>query len=61
VPNLVIWGNLDLPGLQTRSATVARAVEHGRAQVMEGTAHLPYVEQPTAFADLVGSFVWEVG
>ncbi len=61
VPTLVVWGNLDLPVIRRRSAAVAASVGAGRTVVMEGTAHLPYVEQPSAFADLVGSFVWEAG
>lgn len=53
VPALVIWGDLDLTGVCARSAWLADELPTGRAVVVPGTAHLPYLERPDEFAALV--------
>ncbi len=52
-PAVVAWGDLDLPFLVDRCAVVGATLPRARTAVLTGTAHLPYLEQPDAVADLV--------
>lgn len=56
VPALVVWGPLDFPHIQERSRGLAQALPAGRPMVMEGCAHLPMLEQPSAFNLALGAF-----
>jgi pimeloyl-ACP methyl ester carboxylesterase len=53
LPVTVAWGELDVPVVRQRSATVARRVPGAAAVVLPGVAHLPMLEQPDAVADVV--------
>ncbi|HEY7071722.1 MAG TPA: alpha/beta hydrolase, partial [Acidimicrobiales bacterium] len=44
VPALVAVGELDLPHIQARSATVSARLPRGRLLVLRGVAHLPTLE-----------------
>ncbi|HSD76679.1 MAG TPA: alpha/beta hydrolase [Solirubrobacteraceae bacterium] len=57
VPALVAWGDLDLVPTQRVAAGVAERVPGARQWVIAGTAHLPYLERPRAFAEHVARFV----
>lgn len=56
-PTTVAWGDLDVPFFAERCAQVAERIPTARAQLLPGTAHLPYLEQPQLVADLVRTAV----
>ena len=60
MPTLVVVGELDMPLMIDRAKLIADRVPNARLEVMEGTAHLPQLEQPAAFATLVGAFLGEL-
>ncbi len=49
VPTLLMWGDLDFPHLQARCLAMAAQLPQVRCEVMQGTAHLPNLEQPERF------------
>ena len=57
MPTLVIVGDLDMSLMLDRGRQVTELAPNARLEVMEGTAHLPQLEQPTVFASLVGEFL----
>jgi pimeloyl-ACP methyl ester carboxylesterase len=57
MPTLVIVGDLDMSLMLDRGRHVAEFAPNARLEVMEGTAHLPQLEQPTVFASLVTEFL----
>lgn len=57
VPTTVACGDLDMAFLVARSRDLARRLPSGRHRVLEGMAHLPYLEQPTVIAELVSGAV----
>jgi pimeloyl-ACP methyl ester carboxylesterase len=56
-PVLVIMGEHDLPGVNERSAAVARRTPHARLVELPGVAHLPGIEQPAAVAREIDRFI----
>jgi pimeloyl-ACP methyl ester carboxylesterase len=56
VPTLVLWGDLDFPHLQQRCAEIVRRVPGAVGQVIEGTGHLPTMEQPARCAAVIRAF-----
>ena len=56
-PTLVLCGDLDFPHLQERCADIVRRVPGAVGQVLEGTAHLPTMEQPARSAAIIRAFV----
>jgi pimeloyl-ACP methyl ester carboxylesterase len=57
VPALVAVGDLDLPHIQARSATVAERLPRGRLLVLRGVAHLPTLEGSEVLASEVCRFL----
>jgi pimeloyl-ACP methyl ester carboxylesterase len=57
LPTTVACGDLDVPFLVERAAAVATRVPGARHEVLPGTAHLPYLEDPQAVADVVRTAV----
>jgi len=59
MPTLVVWGALDyvLPAYQARHA-VSR-LRRGRLEMFPGCGHLPHVERPARFAQVLGGFLTE--
>lgn len=57
MPTLVLWGTLDtvFPAYQARAA--ARRIPDGRLALVPGCGHLPQVEKPEEFAEIVGRFL----
>lgn len=53
VPTWVVCGDLDFPHVQERCARLGEVVSGARSVVLEGTAHLPSLEQPGAFNRLL--------
>ena len=49
VPTLLLWGDLDFPHLQARCDSMAAQLPKVRCEVLQGTAHLPNLEQPERF------------
>jgi pimeloyl-ACP methyl ester carboxylesterase len=48
-PAWVLWGDLDLPQLQSRCETLVERIPAARRRVLPGTAHLPSMEAPDRF------------
>jgi pimeloyl-ACP methyl ester carboxylesterase len=57
VPTLVLWGDLDFPDLSARCRALVERIPGARGEVVEGTAHLPTLEQPERCAALLRSFL----
>jgi pimeloyl-ACP methyl ester carboxylesterase len=57
VPTTVACGDLDVAFLVARSRDLARRLRRGRHHVLEGMAHLPYLEHPEVIAELVSQAV----
>ena len=56
-PTLVIAGAADLSCLPTESRQIADSLAHGRFVEIAAAGHLPFVEQPTAFLNVVRTFI----
>jgi len=56
-PTLIVWGDLDFPHLQERSAILGKRIKGAKAKMMPGTAHLPNLEQPKKFNALLEAFL----
>jgi pimeloyl-ACP methyl ester carboxylesterase len=61
VPTTVACGDLDLGFLVAGSRDLARRLPDGHHRVLEGMAHLPYLEQPDVIAELVSEAVTAPG
>lgn len=57
---LVLSGTLSHPGLRSVARALASALPQARLLDIEGSGHVPYVEQPEAFARAVADFADEV-
>jgi pimeloyl-ACP methyl ester carboxylesterase len=57
VPTLVIIGDLDLPKVQEVSDLLAGGIPGAQKVVMHGTAHVPSMEQPAEFNQVVLDFL----
>jgi pimeloyl-ACP methyl ester carboxylesterase len=57
VPVTVACGDLDLPFIVARSKELADWLPSSRFHVFEGMAHLPYLEQPAAVAELISTAI----
>ena len=53
----VACGDLDLPFIVARSKELADWLPSSRFHVFEGMAHLPYLEQPAAVAELISTAI----
>ncbi|WP_424952871.1 alpha/beta fold hydrolase [Deinococcus sp.] len=60
VPTLILWGDLDLPQVQSRALDVAQTIPGAQHQVITGTAHLPNLEQPDTFNAHLKQFLGSV-
>lgn len=56
-PTLVIMGDLDAPISLSSGAALAAGIPGARRVVIEGTAHLPNMEQPERFNEMVADFL----
>lgn len=56
-PTLVVVGDLDQPDMMAAGEHLAASIGGARLAVMHGVAHLPPMEAPDAFVDLVGAFL----
>jgi pimeloyl-ACP methyl ester carboxylesterase len=61
VPTLAIVGDLDTSGTLASAHRIAAEVPHARLVVLPGVAHLPPMEVPERFVELVTGFLDEVG
>jgi len=61
VPVTVACGDLDLPFIVARSKQLADWLPKSQFHVFEGMAHLPYLEQPVAVAELISSAIRSPG
>ena len=56
-PTLIVVGDLDQPDMMAVGQHMAVAMPRARLAVMRGVAHLPPMEAPDAFVDLVTGFL----
>ena len=56
-PTLVVWGDRDylLPVGQAHAAV--KSLPHGQLSVFPDCGHLPHVEHPDRFADVLGTWL----
>jgi 3-oxoadipate enol-lactonase len=57
VPTLVIIGDKDVAEFQSLSTLIAEKIENSRHVIMSGTAHLPSMEKPEEFNQIVLAFL----
>jgi pimeloyl-ACP methyl ester carboxylesterase len=57
VPTLVIQGDLDFPHIQARSRLMAATMQNATHIELNGTAHVPSLEQPAQITNLISTFV----
>jgi pimeloyl-ACP methyl ester carboxylesterase len=57
MPTLVMWGDLDFPHVQSRSAFISSTLAQSRKVVMQDCAHLPNLEEPQLFNSIVSEFL----
>jgi pimeloyl-ACP methyl ester carboxylesterase len=61
VPTLVVVGEHDRPDIHAMAAALAGGIAGAEQVVMAGTGHLPNMEQPAAFNQVVLEFLGRVG
>ncbi|MDP8904765.1 MAG: hypothetical protein M3N29_05530 [Chloroflexota bacterium] len=61
VPTLVVWGDLDTPGLISAGERLGGEIRGARRHVFTGAAHMVNLERPAEFTSLVLDFLAEVG
>jgi pimeloyl-ACP methyl ester carboxylesterase len=59
VPTLVLVGELDQPDIQVLGERLAREIPNTRRATIEGAAHVPSMERPAEFEELVLGFLAE--
>ena len=59
-PTLVLVGDQDVPDIHAIAERLAREIGGARQAVIDGAAHLPSLERPAEFDDLVLGFLAEV-
>jgi len=57
MPTLLVWGDLDFAYIRSQCEHLARSLPDARTAEIAGTAHLPNMEQPERFNDLLRSFL----
>ncbi|MEO1288734.1 MAG: alpha/beta hydrolase [Chloroflexota bacterium] len=57
MPVLLIYGDLDVPASIARLHFIADGIPHAEKVLMSGTAHLPNMEQPEQFNQIVQTFL----
>ena len=57
VPVTVACGNLDLPFMIAQSKELADWLPQSKFQMLDGVAHLPYLEQPGMVAELINTAI----
>ncbi|MEM9953486.1 MAG: alpha/beta hydrolase [Chloroflexota bacterium] len=57
MPVLLIYGDLDIPASMARVNFIADGIPHAEKVLMSGTAHLPNMEQPEQFNQIVQTFL----
>jgi 3-oxoadipate enol-lactonase len=60
-PTLVVVGDLDLPDFPRIAARIAEQAPRARVIEIAGVAHLPSLERPELFAELVLAYLEELG
>ena len=53
IPVTVAWGDLDVPFTVDQCEQLVQRIPNAQRQVLPGRAHLPYLEDPAAVADLI--------
>ncbi|MBA2570958.1 MAG: alpha/beta fold hydrolase [Chloroflexi bacterium] len=59
-PTLVMWGDLDEPGVPAGSKLMASAIPGARSHLFPGVAHMVDLERPREFEQVVLDFLAEV-
>jgi pimeloyl-ACP methyl ester carboxylesterase len=57
VPTLVAWGDRDRTIPVEHGRAAADAIPNSRFELIEGAAHFPHLERPTALADTLTDFI----
>lgn len=57
MPTLVVWGSNDLVFPKAQAQAAVSRLQQGHLAVIPNAGHLPHVEQPDRFADVVNQFL----
>ena len=57
VPTLVLVGEHDIPDVHAHAGAIAAGIPNARREVIAGSGHVPYMEQPDDFVTLVVGFL----
>ena len=60
MPALVVWGALDAVVPVSHGRAAARALRHGRLEVLPDCGHVPHLERAGAFVDAVARFLGDL-
>lgn len=60
VPTLLVWGDRDMAGVRRMADSTALGIRGARREVMPGTSHLPQMEEPARFNQLLLDFLRSV-
>lgn len=60
VPTLVVWGLLDVAGMDKTGQKLATEIPNARSHVFDDVAHMVTLEKPAEFNKLLGDFLAEV-
>jgi 3-oxoadipate enol-lactonase len=61
VPTICIVGEMDRTATPALMADFARLIPEARFEVIKGAGHIPCVEQPAVFAEIIRAFVAQAG
>jgi pimeloyl-ACP methyl ester carboxylesterase len=57
MPTLVVWGNLDTITPLAQGAALAKLIPGARLEVLVGVGHIPQIEDPPRFNDVLVRFL----
>ena len=60
-PTLIVWGDQDVPDVQTAGPQLVATIPDARQVIIPGTAHLPNMEKPVEFNRVVLDFLLNAG
>jgi hypothetical protein len=57
VPTLIVWGSADAIIPVEHGIAAHDLIDHSRLEVIDGVGHLPHVEAPAEFIEVLGTFI----
>ena len=60
VPTLVVWGDSDISDVRQAGPVISLSIPGGRSHVIEDAGHVPQIERPEEFNQIVIDFLRSV-